>query len=388
MNTHWQKTHSHCRRCVACCAIGMACIGCLAAHARAENRNTTEIEPHHLLDGRERLVLSLQKTLATGEVRSMHVVDTSADNNANNTGNKFSSTTDQAESTSTRTPELDPLAAERALERTLTQSGALLLPSGQAELQFGVSYARMQQQSIVEVPDGPSTFALLDLRRNEYGANLSGRLGLPFDAQAELTIPYRLVTQSMVTSDGQTATHVRHNTAAVIGDVSVGLAKTLMHDHGNWPDMIGRLTWNSGSGSEASNGLAIGDGFKKIRAELTLLKRDDPLVFTGTMTVESTLKKNAVKPGNQFGVSLSALLATSPDTSLSVGFDQAFSTQTRVHGVRIAGSDQVSGLLTFGATSIIGKRTLLSVSVGKGLTKGAPAYVVNVALPFRFDLLK
>ena len=173
-----------------------------------------------------------------------------------------------------------------------------------------------------------------------------------------------------------------------MGDVSVGVAKTLMHEQRGWPDMIGRLAWNVGNGREAIEGVAIGDGFKKIRGELTLLKRADPLVFTGTMTLESTLKKHAVKPGDAFGLSLSALLATSPDTSLSVGLDQVFTTQTRVRGVRIVGSDQVSGALTFGASTIIGNRTLLSVTVGKNLTKNAPDYFVNIALPFRFDLFK
>ncbi len=396
MKTPSQKKQSQCRRCVICCAIGILMSGALITCAQAENGNNTEIERHHLLDGGERLVLSLQKNLASMEMPSATAVANRADIGANKPVSKVVSSIDQSETKSVGTAqsipigttESDPPLAERALERTLTRSGALLLPAGQVELQFGAAYARTQQQSIVMPFDGQSAPGSLDLRRNDTGATLSARLGLPLDAQGELTIPYRLVTQSMVSSDGPTAPHEIRRTAALIGDISLAIAKTLMHEQGNWPDMIGRLAWNSGSGSETSNALEISDGFKKIRGELTLVKRDDPLVFTGTVSLESTLKKKSIKPGDQFGLSLSALLATSPDTSLFVGVDQTFSTQTRVRGSRVAGSDQVSGLLTFGATSIIGKRTLLSVSVGKGLTKNAPDYVINVALPVRFDLFK
>jgi hypothetical protein len=179
---------------------------------------------------------------------------------------------------------------------------------------------------------------------------------------------------------------VVRNTASILGDVSTGIAKTLIHDQGWQPDVIGRLAWNIGNGRDASHGVSVGDGFKKIRSELTLTKRADPLVFTSNFSYESTFKKNTVKPGDQLGLSLSALLAASPDTSLSIGIDQTFTKKLRVNGISIAGSDQVSGVLLLGATSTFGKRTLLSLTVGKGLTRNTPAYFINLAMPIRFDL--
>ena len=286
-------------------------------------------------------------------------------------------------------PAVDAQAAERALERTLTQSGALLLPAGQAELQLNIGQIFSQQSTpLIDMQSGHPTIKQYNLRRTEITSSLSARIGLPFDAQLEFTVPYRKVAQSIVTTSDQTAPQETRTSASMIGDFSTGLAKTLLHERESAVDFVGRVTANFGNGSASKNTIPIGDGFKKIRTELTLLKRVDPLVFTGSLSFESTLKKNTIKPGNQFGVSLSALLATSPDTSLSIGIDQAFSQKTRVQNVAIAGSDQSSGVLLFGATSIVGKSTLLSLTVGKGMGRGAPDYFVNVGVPIRFDFLK
>ena len=240
----------------------------------------------------------------------------------------------------------------------------------------------------IEMRHGEPTLRKFDLRRNDYGTSLSARVGLPFNAQFEVTVPYRIVTQTILTSDELNAPHEARRSASMIGDISTGIAKTLLRDQGGGPDVIGRVVWNAGNGRDASNDIQIGDGFKKLRTEVAITKRDDPMVFSGTLSYESTFKKNAFKPGDQLGVSLSALLAASPDTSLSVGLDQTFSKKNRVHGIDITGSDQVSSMLLLGATSFLSSRTLLSLTVGKGLTPGTPDYLINVALPLRVDIFK
>ena len=343
--------------------------------------STTESELRRLLEERDRIITSLQKKVML--LDGVRTAPAATDSGVNTTasGNAHSPSSD------TSTLDTDPLAAERALERALTQSGALLLPTGQAELQIGATYARTQQ-SIRVVPNDQAANRTIDLRRNDYGAMLSTRIGIPYDAQLEFTIPYRNVTQSQITAIDRNAPQETHDTASVLGDISAGIAKTLLHEQDWRPDVIGRLIANVGNGREARHGIALGDGVKKIRSELTLLKRQDPLVFISTVSYESTFKKNDVKPGDQIGVSLSTLLATSPDTSMSIGIDQSFSKKMRVNGIKIAGSDQVSGVLMVGATSMVGKHTLLSINVGKGLTKDMPDYFINVTVPIRFELFK
>jgi hypothetical protein len=282
---------------------------------------------------------------------------------------------------------VDTLAAERALERTLTQTGALLLPVGQAELQFGASYASSHQQSATLVAqDGQLGIGTTVLRRHDVSTSVAARFGLPFDAQLDVSLPYRVIRQSLIEPVDFSSARATRTASASVGDLTLGLAKTLLREQGWRPDLIGRVGWNAGNGKEASDTIHVGDGFRKIRSELTMLKRQDPMVWTVNLAYESIFKKGAIRPGAQIGLSLGALLATSPESSLSVGFDQMFSRTTRINGVSVAGSDQSAGVLTLGATSLIGKNTLLSVSAGIGLTRNTPDYVINVALPIRVDL--
>ncbi|MDY7573532.1 transporter [Actimicrobium sp. CCI2.3] len=282
---------------------------------------------------------------------------------------------------------VDALSAERALERTLTQSGALLLPVGQAELQFGASYAYSQQQAPTLIAqDNRFVAGTTALRRQDVGATVTARFGLPSDAQLDVTLPYRVIRQSLIEPVDAGSDRETRRASTSVGDLSLGLAKTLMREQGWRPDLIGRIGWTAGNGKETSNDIHIGDGFRKIRGELTMLKRQDPIVWTTNLAYESTFKKGAFQPGAQVGLSLAALLAASPESSLSVGVDQTFSRASRINGVSVAGSDQRAAVLTLGASSLIGKNTLLSVSAGIGLTRNTPDYVINVALPIRFDL--
>src|SRR5262249_4968021 len=69
--------------------------------------------------------------------------------------------------------EVDEEAAERALERTLTATGALLVPQGYAELQPAFSYTRREIPNLVP----------FNVERNEFAASLTGRIGLPWESQ-------------------------------------------------------------------------------------------------------------------------------------------------------------------------------------------------------------
>jgi hypothetical protein len=63
---------------------------------------------------------------------------------------------------------------------------------------------------------------------------------------------------------------------------------------------------------------------------------------------------------------------------------QSFTQEGEIGGDRVPGSNQVSSQLIFGVSSIVGRRTLLSLAAGVGLTKDAPDYSVYLSLPMRF----
>ena len=281
--------------------------------------------------------------------------------------------------------EVDKVAAERALERTLTAEGALLLEPWSYEIEPYVSYTRTQSSVARLVGDD---FGIgirdADFRRNEVNLGVQGRLGLPFDAQLELDLPYRFVNNSVVEPVGFTGIEKQAQNANTWGDIEVGIAKGLLREKGWIPDLIGRVNWDSASGRQVVGDLALGQGFNELRVSLTALKRQDPLAFVANIGYEKSFERDNVLPGDTYSMYLGVSLAASPETALSFGLSQSFSQETAYDGRDLPGSDQVSSTFTVGASSILTRNVLLYLSAGIGLTEDAPDYSFNLSVPIRF----
>jgi hypothetical protein len=280
--------------------------------------------------------------------------------------------------------EVDEEAADRALERTLVETGALLLPFGKAEVRPSFSYTRDETDSLVVLvtEDGPFT-GQSEARRNEFDFGLDLRIGLPLDAQFELSLPFRIVDQSLSRFPDRPE---QEDTGSGLGDLSLGIAKTLLREGRWWPDLIARVTWNTATGERRDNGVGLNGDFDEIRGSLTALKRQDPLAFVGAVSYETAFEQDDIDPGDELGFSIGTVLAASPETSLRLALSQSFVEEAEIDGGRIRGSDQVMASLTLGAAAVLGRRLLVDVSADVGLTDDAPDYAISIGLPIRFDL--
>lgn len=276
---------------------------------------------------------------------------------------------------------VDPEAAERALERTLVQVGALLLPFGDIEVEPGFTYSRQETTEPILL-EGDDFFQVdsLDVRENDLTGSLDLRFGLPWTSQFEIGIPFVYNDQSQVFANTEESTN-----AFGLGDISVGLAKELVRERGWRPDLLARVTWDADTGQE-KDGLELGNGFHGITGSLTALKRQDPLAFFANGFYRKNFEKDNVDPGDEFGFVVGTVLAASPDTSLSLSLQQTFSKEQRIGGSSVPGSDEVSSVFVAGASSVLGRGVLLSLNAGVGLTDDAPDYFVGVSLPIRFNL--
>jgi hypothetical protein len=271
--------------------------------------------------------------------------------------------------------------AERALERTLTATGALLLEYGQIEIEPSFTYAHRDNEVSVLTPAG---FVDFRVRRNEFEEALGVRAGLPLDAQAELRLPYSIVHQQV--SFGEEGIS---RTGSGMGDVSVGLAKTVLREKGWRPDVTARVTWNTPTGQSEDDNVALvsGSGFNQIIGELVALKRQDPLAFVLSGSYQRTFnKKDGVEPGDEYGFVLGAYLATSPETSVNLSLQQTFSNDYQRHGRTVNESGQVQSVLNIGISSILERQMLLNLTAGVGLTDDSPDYTVMLSLPIRFGI--
>lgn len=283
--------------------------------------------------------------------------------------------------------EVDEDAAQRALERTLTQSGALLLPQGAISVTPGLSYTRNERDTAVfadavNPTTGTSNVVLANqtLRRNEFSARLDVKAGLPFESQLEVGLPYNYTRSSRIDSFGNESSA----NGSGIGDVTIGLAKTLAREKGMLPDVIGRVTYNTGTGRRSDNEVILTGGYRQLSAEFVALKRQDPLAFFAGLSYGHVFEENNLKPGNVTNLSLGTVLAASPATSLQFGFTQTYRQKQEVNGVKLAGTDETYGTVNIGASSVLSRDVMLLVTTGIGLGRDAPKYNFNVSLPISF----
>jgi hypothetical protein len=287
--------------------------------------------------------------------------------------------TQQAALTSPPTPgqfEVSEETAERALERTLVATGNLLVPSGFAEVEPLFGYTRR------EIP----TQVLFNLNRNEFTWALDTRFGLPWESQFEIAVPYNLVQQQVTDIAVAPPQQASNRWGNSFGDVTVALAKTLVHESGWVPDLLGRVTYEIPTGPENSNQVPLPSNRNNLAFSLTGTKRQDPLVFVATGGYTKAFQTGQLKLGDQFNFQTGAFLGTSPETTLRGVLQENFFQNIRVNDITLRGSDTVQSILNFGASSILGRGWLVDLQVGLGLTNAAPKYSVILSSTYRFGV--
>lgn len=281
--------------------------------------------------------------------------------------------------------EVDPAAAERALERTLTAEGALLLPRGRFEIEPSFAYLRRESDLLAFRRDANGRvmdFGLLSVERDEMTVQADARLGLPLNMQLEVGVPYEFISSS-TTGEMVGGRIAEDDEGSGFGDVSVGIAGTLLRESGWRPDIIARLNWDTATGATRDDDFLLDTRFNEIRGSFTFLKRQDPLAFVGSVFYGTGFEKDNINPGDEYGFALQTVMATSPHTSLRLGFSQSFSNDVEIDGITINNSGQTQGLLQLGASTTLGRGLLLDVSLNAGLTDDAPAYFLRVGIPFQ-----
>jgi hypothetical protein len=368
---HGRRNSRWLREAAAAAGVAIACAAA-AAHAAEDDRDALIEELQRRVEVLERKLSELAEERELEEVRAQV---TAAEPPAATPGRPAPAQL-----------EVDEEAAERALERALVTTGALLVPPWQAEIEPSFSYLRSERAApLFLTEDATQELASLQIRRNIFTAQLRLRLGLPFDSQLEIGIPYRYVEQEDV-RDVAFAPRARtrgHGSGA--GDLRVGLAKSLLRERGWVPDLIGRLTWDTDTGRVRDDGIALGGfGFHELEGSLIAIKRQDPLVFLAGVSYTRAYEKDAIRPGDAVGLSLGVLLAASPETSLRAVLQQSFVDEFEVNGAAVAGSRQTIGALALGASSIIGRGRFLDVTAGVGLTEDAADYSLGISYSVRF----
>jgi hypothetical protein len=276
--------------------------------------------------------------------------------------------------------------AERALERSLTRSGALLLLPGVLEVEPSFRYARNEDSTPLLFTSGGSIFAgETELNSNSLTADIALRLGLPRDSQFEIGLPYQWREVETVSAVNFITTSASSQSGHALGDVRVGLAKTLLHE-GLWrPDLIGRITWDTDSGKSSNNSVSLSGGYNELRGSLTAIKRQAPMVFVGGLSYEYIIEEDEIQPGPIVSANFGSYIAMSPETSLNFIFSGAYQDETELSGKEVDGSDRTLITFVVGGSTLLAKGVLLNLSFDIGLTDDADDFAISLSLPIRFD---
>ena len=276
-----------------------------------------------------------------------------------------------------------------ALNRVLVEAGGLLLPTWGLEISPEVVYEYSGSYGLLVIDGAGGQQAMAQqVRSNSLQLATTLRVGLPWDSQAEVRVPYDFNWRESSLM-GQESDQSNGNG---IGDVELGVSHQFLREGRWWPDLLGEVRWKTDTGKSTfevgKNGMATGTGFNGITGAVTAVKSYDPLVFFGKLGYTANLsdKKDGlnIDPGDSIQASFGTVLSTGPGTSLKFGISESVTDDFKVNGDKIAGTDQVIGMLTFGVAAALPDQLLLDISAGVGITQEAPDFALRAALPYRF----
>lgn len=274
--------------------------------------------------------------------------------------------------------------AERALERTLVRTGSTLLGRYQIEIQPEISFERQELNSPALVVNGSTITAVNQrLDRDELSYRVTARVGLPWESQFEATVGGATAHRQLQTFVGGVPTSDAKDTSTAFNLLRVGFGKTLMHEKGLRPDLIAHVRWTAPVGSTTGRNADFGGGFNRIGGDLVAIKRQDPLVFVAGVGYDHALERRGLKPGDEVSASLAVFLAVSPETSMRFGVAAKRAGEFEELGQSVPGSNQLAAVLTIGASTILGAKTLVDFALDVGLTDDAPRFGVTLAMPFQ-----
>jgi hypothetical protein len=149
---------------------------------------------------------------------------------------------------------------------------------------------------------------------------------------------------------------------------------------------------------------SLGTGFNSLIGQLTAAKTNDPVVFFGSLNYTKSLPAHHtipvsnpadpsqtttlgfIRPGDAFGFQLGSVLALNPETSMTVGWDQRFTQQSKLNGQPWPATYLVEGSLRIGTSYMYAPGRMFDLSFGVGLTPDTPNLQFSVGFPFRRTL--
>lgn len=283
-----------------------------------------------------------------------------------------------------------------AFQQTLIERGGLLLPPGSLDVEASLAYTHSSAENIVI--DGFTILPVLvvgdivseKVHRDMLQTSATVRVGLPWDSQLDVRLPFGYQRQRSFSADGVEST----TSASELGDVTLGYSRQLTRSNGRWPDFLASLRWKTTTGTGPFDLLdgedavtALGTGYDSLNLSVTGIKVVDPVVYFGSVNYSINYARDEeigrYDPGDSIGLSLGMAVALNLNSSLSFAYEQQFTRRARLDGAGVPGSYLTTGIFSVGGSFAVSDTLSADFSVGIGVTQDSPDLQLAASFPFR-----
>jgi hypothetical protein len=308
----------------------------------------------------------------------------------------------------------------------VAERGGVLLRQGQLEVAPQLRYSLQSTNRLIVY--GLAVLPALvignidvaDVDRNIVEPSLAFRYGLFDPLQLEVMIPWRYSNDIISLQSGEETTV--DDTG--IGDIEGGFSYQLMNEKAGRPALVASVRVKSRTGKDPfevdpNDEIPTGSGFWGVRGGFSMIKTMDPVVvfanlgYTYNISRTVQFKQSAFEgsdnpanvgdidfdPGDSIEWGLGFAYALSPEFSLNIQYVHQLVMRSSIDDIQfpennsnietgdIAGTHQNIPSLRFGTVLAFERGRYLDFSVSIGLSEDAPDITVQLAIPFRFDLI-
>ncbi|HYG69545.1 MAG TPA: hypothetical protein VD838_17860, partial [Anaeromyxobacteraceae bacterium] len=225
-----------------------------------------------------------------------------------------------------------------------------------------------------------------EARSNVLLGAVSLRVGLPYELQLEAAVPFVHAQRDVTISNA----FVQAREESGLGDVQAALTWQLARGVPRTPDVLLSARWKSRTGRSpygSKDAIGLGSGLDELAASVTLVKPVDPLVLLASAEVAHPFARRTpaghVDAREAFAFSVGAVLAVSPEASLTFGVDQRIAPRLLLNGAPVPGTDQMESSFRVGLSTAWSATSSLQVNVAMGLTRDVPQVQLSVAMPMQ-----
>lgn len=260
---------------------------------------------------------------------------------------------------------------ERDAEDIFLRGQRVLLGRGNVVLDIGQFYSRSDtlQLAVVE-----NAVQLATQEQSILTTVLVGRVGVLNETEVYAGAAFYHLENRLVAG----ATDLAGSTRNIVGDVSIGLRRTLLREAAGRPDIVATIDAQIPTDDDRAPVLGAG---------LVFVKSVDPVVLFAGSSYQHGFRRNLpdgrrLAPGNALSASLGYGLALNDSIAISTAASGVFTRASFIEGVGSGRAESFS--LRFALTSALTRGLYIEPSVTIGLSGPGQSFTMGITVPYSF----